>query len=148
MTSQRNWRDTLEHILCSKVFGKLSKELAKQVAVFVRRLCIDDITHQHTSLSFAGRLVALRKEDNGVRPFGVGETLSRIVGKSVAKVRKSDVQLAGGLFQTCPGVESGIEVAVHVMSQTWKYEKCEAVLLVDTENAFNSLNRAAALHNT
>ena len=97
---------------------------------------------------FAGRLVALRKKDNGDRPVGVGETLRRIVGKSVAKVTKSDVQQAGGVLETCSGVESGIEAAVHAMSQTWKDETCEAVLLVDAENAFNSLNRAAALHNT
>ena len=31
--------DTWKHILCSKAFGKLSNELAEQVAVFARRLC-------------------------------------------------------------------------------------------------------------
>ena len=32
------------------------------------------------------------------------------------------------------------------MAQTWEIEECEAVLLIDAENAFNSLNQAAALH--
>ena len=56
------------------------------------------------------------KEDNGVRPIGIGETLRRIMGKSVTKVVRSDVQLAGGCLQTCTGVEAGIESSIHAMS--------------------------------
>ena len=89
----------------------------------------------------------MKKQDNGIRPVGVGKTLRRIVGKSVGKVTKLDVQLASGLLQTCSGIESGIEAAIHAMARTWENEECEAVLLIDAENAFNRLNRAAALHN-
>ena len=139
--------DIWKHILCSKVFGKLSDELAEQTALLARRLCTDEIPHEHTSFYYDGRLVALKKQDNGIRPVGVGEALRRIVGKSVGKVTKLDVQLASGLLQTCSGIESGIEAAIHAMARTWENEECEAVLLIDAENAFNSLNRAAALHN-
>ena len=130
-------------MLCSKAFGKLSDDLAEEIARLARRLCTEGI-----NLLFDGRLVALRKEDDGVRPIGIGETLRRIVGKSVAKVTGNDVQTAGGLLQTCTGLEAGIEAAIHAMARTWQDENCEAVLLIDAENAFNSLNRAAALHNT
>ena len=140
--------DMWKRILCSKAFGKLSDELADEVARMARRLCTEEIPHQVINLLFDARLVALRKEDDGVRPIGIGETLRRIVGKSVAKVTGKDVQLAGGLLQTCTGLEAGIEAAIHAMARTWEDEGCEAVLLVDAENAFNSLNRAAALHNT
>ena len=139
--------DIWTHVLCSKVFGKLSDELAEQVALLARRLCIEDIPHEQTSFYFDGRLVALKKQDNGVRPVGVGEALRRIVGKSVGKLTKTDVQQASGLLQTCSGLDSGIEAAIHAMAQTWEEEECEAVLLIDAENAFNSLNRATALHN-
>ena len=40
-----------------------------------RRLCIEEAPHQFTNLYFDSRLVALRKEDNGVRPVGIGETV-------------------------------------------------------------------------
>ena len=40
------------------------------------------------------------KEDNGVRPVGVGEVLSRIMCKAVVSTLGLDVQLAGGSLQT------------------------------------------------
>ena len=58
--------DIRTHILCSKVFGKLTDELAEQVALLARRLCADDILDEHTSFYFDGRLVALKKRDNGI----------------------------------------------------------------------------------
>ena len=37
---------------------------------------------------------------------------------------------------------------MHAMNSLLQHEETDAVLLVDASNAFNSLNRAAALHNT
>ena len=104
-------------------------------------------TKQSTCYLMVGLLSCVKK-DGGVRPIGIGETLRRIIGKSIAKVTGSNVQTAGGLLQTCTGLEAGIEATIHAMARTWQEENCEAVLLIDAENAFNSLNRDAALHNT
>ena len=139
--------DSWKHVLCSKSFGKLSEELADEIAIATRRFCVEDIPHNYTNLLFDCRLVPLMKEDNGVRPIGIGETLRRIVGKSVTKVVRSDVQLAGGCLQTCTGVEAGIESSIHAMLRLFQSEDCEAVILVDADNAFNRLNRKATLHN-
>ena len=87
------------------------------------------------------------KEDDGVRPVGVGETLRRIIGKCVTKVLGKDIQQASGTLQTCTGIESGVEAAIHAMSLSFAEESCEAVILVDADNAFNRLNRKTALHN-
>ena len=51
------------------------------------------------------------------------------------------------MLQTCSGLESGVEAAVHAMSNIFDKDDCEAVLLVDAENAFNTINREAAIHN-
>ena len=139
--------DTWKHILCSKSYGKLSDELAEEIALIARRLCIEEVPYHHVNLLFDCRLVALKKTDNGVRPVGIGETLRRIIGKSVARITGNDIQTAGGTLQTCTGVKAGIEAAIHAMSRTWQDDSCEAVLLVDADNAFNSLNREVALHN-
>ena len=82
---------------------------------------------------------------NGVRPVGIGETLRRIMGKTVARVLKEDIQLASGTLQTCAGLESGIEASIHAMRRTYEEDGCEAALLVDADNAFNRLNREMAL---
>ena len=59
----------------------------------------------------------------------------------------NDVQSAAGPLQTCAGHESGVEAAVHAMKKIHFNEGTEGILLVDASNAFNSLNRIAALHN-
>ena len=97
------------------------------------------------SFLLSGRLVRLKKKENGVRPVGIGETLRRIMGKTVARVLKDDIQLASGTLQTCAGLESGIEASIHAMRRTFEEDGCEAVLLVDADNAFNRLNREMAL---
>ena len=82
-----------------------------------------------------------------MRPVGVGEILRRIVGKVVVKNIKEDIIEAAGPLQACAGLESGIEASIHAMRKIFEKEETEAVLLVDAENAFNNLNRKAALHN-
>ena len=82
-----------------------------------------------------------------MRPIGVGEVIRRIMGKCVMSVTNQDVIDACGSMQTCAGHKSGSEVAVHAMRSIFDADDTDAVLLIDASNAFNSLNRAAALHN-
>ena len=58
-----------------------------------------------------------------------------------------DIQDASGYQQLCGGQISGIEAAIHAARSVFESEDCEAALLVDTTNAFNTLNRQTALHN-
>ena len=44
-------------------------------------------------------------------------------------------------MQICAGQIAGVEAAIHFMREAFSSEDCEAVLLVDASNAFNSLNR-------
>ena len=83
----------------------------------------------------------------GVRPIGIGEVLRRIVGKTVIGVIKEDIQEAAGPLQSCAGLKSGLEASIHAVKRAWEDTKTEAIILVDADNAFNRLNRKAALHN-
>ena len=69
------------------------------------------------------------------------------MGKCVTKVTKPDVIDASGSLQVCAGHKSGSEAAIHAMRELFEHDNSDAVLLIDASNAFNSLNRAAALHN-
>ena len=86
----------------------------------------------------ANRLLPLDKGEGAVRPIGVGEVLRRIIGKYVIRVTKPDVIDACGSLQVCAGLKCGSEAAIHAMRN---------IFLVHASNAFNALNRAAALHN-
>ena len=132
-------------MLCSKFREKDSVELAEEIASLARRLCTKDIDFSSISTLVAARLVPLMKEDNGLRPIGIGEVLRRIIGKSITKVLKEDIQMACGALQTCSGISSGIDSTIHAMKDVFDKEWCEGVLLIDAENAFNRINRKQAL---
>ena len=60
---------------------------------------------------------------------------------------KKDIKRAAGVTQLCAGQEGGAEAAIHAMLEIFELDDTDAVLLVDAKNAFNTLNRRAALHN-
>ena len=83
----------------------------------------------------------------GVRPIGVGKTCRRIIGRAILTAIMPDIQEAGGSTQLCAGQQAGSEAAVHAVHQIFNDPDSQAVLLVDVTNAFNCLNRKAALLN-
>ena len=83
----------------------------------------------------------------GVRPIGIGEVICRIIGKTVIATVKSQIFQCTGPLQPCAGQRSGCEAAVHAMTKAFDQDECEAILLVDAANAFNSINRKVLLHN-
>ena len=97
-------------------------------------------------LFVACRLILLDKRP-GVRPIDIGDVPRRIVAKAILFVIGEDVISAVGPLQTCAGHAAGSEATVHVMKEMFENGNCEAALLVDASNAFNCVNRQAALHN-
>ena len=57
------------------------------------------------------------------------------------------IQKAVGNLQLCAGQKAACEAGIHAMRGLLESEGTEAVILVDASNAFNSLNREAALRN-
>jgi len=74
--------------------------------------------------------------------------LQRILAKAVAVVTKDDVTNVCGTNNLCGGLGSGIESGIHAMKDLWDDEETEIVILVDAANAFNALDRQAALWNS
>ena len=141
-----------KHILCSRSYGKASVQLCGSIAELAKKLSTSPVDHRFLTEFVACRLVPLDKGEDktgkiGVRPVGVGEVLRRIVGKLIMNVIKDDIQNAAGPIQTCAGLKGGIEACIHATRNIWEEESTEGVLMVDAENAFNTLNRKLALHN-
>ena len=143
--------DGWRQILASQRFGVCSEELRTQLALASKQMCTEKIDidcsggeSPTSSLEafLACRLIPLDKNP-GLRPIGVGEVLRRIVGKVVMKVFRPDIQRAAGSLQVCAGQSGGCEAAVHAMRNIFEEDDCDAVLLVEAANAFNSINGAA-----
>ena len=136
----REWRR-----LCTSHKGA-SWDLCESLASVARRLCTSYVDPSSTAPLLASRLIALDKNP-GVRPIGIGDTARRIIAKAVLSIVGPDIQYASGCQQLCGGQIAGIEAAVHAARKAFNSEECEAALLVDATNAFNSLNRQVALQN-
>ena len=54
---------------------------------------------------------------------------------------KDDVQESAGPLQTVTGLKAGPEAAIHSMQLIFEDSSTEAVILVDANNALNSINR-------
>jgi hypothetical protein len=142
--------DGWRKILTSNHYGPTGADLRKAFAEVIKKMCTEkeEPNNDNTSLEafLACRLIPLNKNP-GLRPIGVGEVLRRIAGKVVMRIVKEDVRKASGGLQMCGGHEAGAEAAVHSMNDIFNQNDTEAVLLVDAENAFNSVNRKVLLHN-
>ena len=73
--------------------------------------------------------------------------MRRIAGKVVMKVVKEDIKKAVGCLQLCAGQEAGCEAVIHAMHRMLESNETEAILMIDAENAFNSINRKVLLRN-
>ena len=109
-------------------------------------LCTTITNPNHLQQLLASRLIPLDKCP-GIRPIGVGEVLRRIIRKTIMCTLKQDVCNSVGKLQTCGGQQAGVEAAIHAMHNVYSEDNCEAILLVDATNAFNSLNREVASRN-
>ena len=137
----------IRRLLACKSFKKSGTDLCNAVAVMDRKLCTEYVDPTSIEAVLSSRLIPLDKGEGVVRPIGVGEVLRRIMGKYVTKVIKSDVIDVSGSIQVCAGHKSGSKTAIHAMREIFEHDNSDAVLLLDASNAFNVLNRAAALHN-
>jgi len=128
-------------------FKEASAALCKALASVSRHLCVSVVRDPAVLMPFvACRLIPLDKCP-GVRPIGIGDVPRRIIAKAVLFVIGEDIVSAAGPLQTCAGHAAGSEAAVHAMREMFESDECEAALLVDATNAFNCVNRQAALHN-
>ena len=58
-----------------------------------------------------------------------------------------DVISVAGPLQTCAGHAAGSKAAFHAMQDMFYTDDCEAALLLDASNAFNSITSKVVLHN-
>lgn len=109
-----------------------------------QRICTSYIDSSALQPFIACCLIALEKCP-GVKPIGIGKVVWRIIGRAIICIIKDDIQAAAGTVQLCTGQEAGCEASLHAMKQVFESPDADAVILVDTTIAFNTLNCENAL---
>ena len=137
----------VRRMVTCKSFKTSSVKLCDALVLLTRKLCkqyVDPVSIEGLTACW---LITLEEGDGSVRPIGVGEVFRRIIAKCVIQITKPNILDATGSLQVSAGRKSGSEAAVHAMNSMFSADETDAVLLIDATNAFNTLNRAAALHN-
>ena len=75
----------------------------------------EDVPWERLQALRACRLIGLDKQP-GVRPIGIGEVLSCVMAKAMARAVGVDAEIVCGADQLCAGLKSGAEGAIHAMS--------------------------------
>ena len=141
--------DDWSRILASNKYALASSDCREAIALMTRTMCSEKINADDMpsiEALIGCRLLPLNKNP-GCRPIGIGEILRRIMSKAAMAVFTDDVIQSAGCVQICAGHKGGAEAAIHAVRQIFEENDDYAVVLIDASNAFNSLNRKAALHN-
>ena len=134
----------MKSLLSKKRYGNPAVDLQKAIAHLAKKMAKEKCKNINSLI--ARRLIPLDKNP-GIRPIAIGEVIMRIIGKCVMEVIREDIKEAAGNLQVCAGQRAGGEAAIHAVKRMYEDTECEAVILVDAENAFNSINRESMLHN-
>eukprot|EP00117_Sycon_ciliatum_P017622 scpid80707/ scgid16549/ len=127
-------------------FKGASSNLAAAMAAAARKLCTDRVGGAGLVAFVAARLVALDKNPD-VHPLAVGEVYRRIIAKAMLQCVSADIAEAVIPHQLCVGVPAACEAAECVVQDHYLSDDADAIQLIDASNAFNAVNRKAALHN-
>ena len=128
-------------------YGSHSRLLCDSIAGLTRSLSNSLVDWSHIQALLANCLIALDKSP-GVRPIGIGESLRRLIGKVICFLIREDAEAVCGVSQLCAGLRCGAEGAIHVAGDLFEAGgDSHGMLVMDAENAFNSINRTALLWN-
>jgi hypothetical protein len=120
--------------------------LREAIAAVARRVATSPLEPDCIPNLISSRLSAFAKDDEGgIRPLGIGEVLRRLICKAILAVTKGDLQDACSPRQLACGLPGGCEAAAHTLQTLWEGDSTQVVILGDAGNAFNRLNRKAAI---
>lgn len=132
-----SWRT----IVAYSNFGTSSSDFREVFPNVVQKLCTYFV-ETHTSEEFLScHLISLNKTP-WLQPNGLGWVIRRIACKVLASVLKDNV-----IKYRFAGQEADIEAVIYSIYLMYEDENTNRILLVDTSNVFNSLNRQTVLHN-
>ncbi len=136
-----------QHLLDAERCRAHSDEVLTQLAAVVN-LMAKGLAPAAVAPFFAGAsLTALAKENGGIRPVAVGETLRRLTGKAVCNAATPRVTEALAPLQIGVGLPMATEAAVHAV-RGWldrQTDNSTVLLKLDLANAFNSIDRQCML---
>lgn len=116
----------------------------------VRALARGDLNDSATELLTRARLVALAKEDGGLRPIGICAVFRNLVGQILLSAWREDLDAHltekggnGRLLQLAVGVPRGTQICCTHIAEYLRLNPAHVAIEGDVRNAFNEVWRTA-----
>ena len=135
--------------MCEQFLGEPALKLVDTLVSFMNLIVYPGKVPKEFCETFYGaNLIALSKEDGGVRPIAVGFTLRRLAAKIVMHANKDFCTLEFSPHQLGVGCPKGAEIAVHAVRSYLQDPSSQGKVLVkiDFKNAFNCIRRDVILN--
>ena len=116
----------------------------------IRALARGDLHDSATELLTRARLVALAKEDGGIRPIGICAVFRNLVGRILLSAWREDLDAHftekggnGRLLQLAVGVPRGTQICCTHIAEYLRLNPTHVAIEGDVRNAFNEVWRTA-----
>ena len=93
----------------------------------------------------SGKVIALQKPDGGVRGIVVGDTLRRMVARTMAQQLSAQVEVATSPHQYALKNKAGCETVAHILQVLTELDEEATVVSVDGIGAFDLISRNAMM---
>ena len=128
------------------VFVKKKKELATDLLYLVAATFAKaDLAPALSKVLTTGTMVALQKDDGDVRGIVAGETLRRLVARTLAQQFSEQLAEETGPFEFALSTRAGTEAVGHMVQAATDMDSELTVLTVDEIGAFDLMRRQSML---
>ena len=135
--------------MCEQFLGEPALKLVEALVSFLNIIVYPGkVPKEFCDTFYGANLIALSKEDGGVRPIAVGFTLRRLAAKIVMHANKDFCTAEFSPHQLGVGTPNGAEIAVHAVRSYLQDPSSQGKVLVkiDFKNAFNCIRRDVILN--
>ena len=112
----------------------------KTMLEFFNRAVAGDLPDEVFRIWAVSRSVLIPKNENALRPLGIGECFLRIVSKMLNDKVKTELGEKLAPLQLCVGIKGGAEIGAKLAQKVFEIDKLPQIE-IDVENAFNSMSR-------
>ena len=135
--------------MCGLALGEPATQLVNSLVSFMNLIVFPGKVPKEICETFYGAtLIALSKEDGGVRPIAIGFGLRRLAAKIMMFANKDFCSAHFAPNQLGVGTPKGAEISVHAVRNFLQdpSSKGKVLLKIDFKNAFNTLRRDVILN--
>ena len=118
-------------------------DIANSVVTFLNEMLRGTLPAPIATMVSAPRIIAVNKDDGGIRPIGMGDIFYKLAAYVGTKAIEPNLDGVFPRIQYGLGVRGGTQVAFHLIQRAIEADDQSVCIKFDVKNAFNSRRRSS-----